>query len=64
VRLDPDSGKPKVEAQLPPLATLDAESQTAQGQSALFADRYFLLASPSVGGYTGFTQLLEVTPLP
>ena len=64
VTLDADTGKPTVEAQLPPLATLDAQSQTAQGQAALFADRYFLLQSPSVGGYTGFTQLLEVAPLP
>ena len=64
VKLDPNTGKPTVEAQLPPLDTLDAESQTALGQAALFAGHYYLLQSPSVGGYTGFTQLLEVTPLP
>jgi hypothetical protein len=65
VRLDADTGKATVEAALPPpLNQVDAESQTAQGQSAFFAGRYFLLESPSVGGYTGFTELLEVTPLP
>ncbi|HZV26788.1 MAG TPA: hypothetical protein VFG00_10900 [Acidothermaceae bacterium] len=64
VRLDADNGKPTVEAALPPLHTLDAQSQTASGQAALFADRYFLLQSPSVGGYTGFTHLLSVSPLP
>jgi hypothetical protein len=64
VKLDANTGKPTVEAQLPPLDTLDAELQTAQGQAAFSEGRYFLLQSPSVGGYTGFTQLLEVTPLP
>ena len=64
VKLDADTGKPTVEAQLPPLDTIDAGSQAGQGQAAVFANDYFLLQSPSVGGYTGFTQLLRVTPLP
>lgn len=64
VRLDPNTGKPTVEAQLPPLDQLAAEMQTIAGQAAFFANDYFLLQSPSVGGYTGFTQLLRVTPLP
>jgi hypothetical protein len=64
VKLDPDTGKPNVEAALPPLDTLDAYSQTALLQAALFAGNYFLFQSPAVGGGTGFTQLLEVTPLP
>lgn len=64
VKLDADTGKPTVEAALPPLDKLDAESQTAQGQAAFSEGSYFLLQSPSVGGYTGFTQLLRVTPLP
>ena len=53
-----------MEAQLPPLDTIDAGSQAGQGQAAVFANDYFLLQPPSVGGYTGFTQLLRVTPLP
>jgi hypothetical protein len=64
VRLDANTGKPTVEAQLPPPDTSAAESQTAAGQAAFFAGSYFLLQSPSVDGYTGFTQLLRVTPLP
>ena len=64
VRLDPNTGKPTVEAQLPPLDQLAAELQTAAGQAAFFGGSYFLLQSPSVGGYTGFTQLVRVTPLP
>jgi hypothetical protein len=64
VRLDPNTGKPTVEAQLPPLDLNTAESQTAAGQAAFFAGNYFLLQSPSVGGYTGFAQLLRITPLP
>jgi hypothetical protein len=64
VKLDPDTGKPTVEATLPPLDQLAAESQTGAGQAAFFDGSYFLLQSPSVGGYTGFTQLLRVTPLP
>jgi len=48
---------------LPPLDQLAAESQTLEGQAAFFGGSYFLLQSPSVGGYTGFTQLLRVTPL-
>ena len=64
VKLDPNTGKPTVEAVLPPLAQLDAELQTASRQSAFSQGSYFLLQSPSVGGYTGFTQLLRVTPLP
>ena len=64
VRLDPDSGKAKLEATLPQsLNQVDAESQTAVGQAAFSQGNYFLLQSPSVGGYTGFTQLLSVTPL-
>jgi hypothetical protein len=63
VKLDADTGKPTVEAALPPLDQLDAESQTATGQAAFFAGSYFLLQSPLVGGYTGFTQLLCVSPL-
>jgi hypothetical protein len=64
VRLDADSGKATVEAALPPpLTQLDAASQTAQGQSAFFGGSYFLLQSPSVGGYTSFTQLLRVAPV-
>ncbi len=64
VRLDADTGKPTAEAVLPPLDQLDAEMQTASGQSAFSQGSYFLLQSPSVGGYTGFTKLLRVTPLP
>lgn len=65
VRLDADNGKATVEAALPPPRTqLDAASQTAHGESAFYAGDYFLLQSPSVGGYTSFTQLLRVTPLP
>lgn len=64
VRLDPNTGKATVEAQLPPLDQLAAEMQTIAGQAAFSQGRYFLLQSPSVGGYTGFTQLLRVTPLP
>ena len=64
VKLDADTGKPTVEAALPPLDKLDAESQSALGQAAFSQGSYFLLQSPSVGGYTGFTQLLRVTPLP
>jgi hypothetical protein len=64
VRLNADTGRPTVEAVLPPLDQLAAESQTAVGQAAFFAGSYFRLQSPSVGGYTGFTQLLRVTPSP
>jgi hypothetical protein len=64
VRLDANTGKRTVEAALPPLDQLAAESQTASGQAAFFAGNYFLLQSPSVGGNTGFTQVLRVTPLP
>lgn len=64
VKLDADTGKPTVEAVLPALSQLDAEAQTAVGQGAISQGSYFLLQSPSVGGYTGFTQLLRVTPLP
>jgi hypothetical protein len=64
VELDSNTGKPTVEAVLPPLDQLAADSQTAAGQAAFFAGSYFLLQSPSIGGYTGFTQLLRVTPLP
>ncbi len=64
VKLDPNTGRPAVEAVLPPLAQPAADSQTAAGQAAFFGGSYFLLQSPSVGGYTGFTQLLRVTPLP
>ena len=64
VRFDPNTGKPTVEAALPPLDQLAAESQTLERQAAFSAGNYFLLQSPSVGGYTGFTQLLRVTPLP
>jgi len=65
VRLDADNGKATVEAALPPpLDTLDVASQTASGQAALSEGSYYLLQSPSVRGYTGFTQLLRVTPLP
>jgi hypothetical protein len=67
VRLDPSTGKPTVEAVLPPLDQLAAESQTGAEQAAFFAGSYFLLQSlqsPSESGYTGFTQLLRVTPLP
>ena len=64
VKLDPNTGKPTVEAVLPPLDQLDAESQTAPEQAAFSQGSYFLLQSPSVGGYTGFTQLLRVSPLP
>jgi hypothetical protein len=64
VRLNADTGKPTVEAVLPPLDQLDAESQTGSGQAAFSDGSYFLLQSPSVGGYTGFTQLRRVTPLP
>jgi hypothetical protein len=63
VKLDADTGKPTVEAVLPPLDELEAESQTAPGQAAFSQGSYFLLQSPSVGGYTGFTQLLRVSPL-
>jgi hypothetical protein len=66
VRLDPNTGKPTVEAQLPPLDQLAAEFQTGAGQAAFFAGSYFLLqslSSPSESGYTGFTQLLRITPL-
>jgi hypothetical protein len=65
VRLDPNTGKPTVEAQLPPLDQLAAEMQTIAGQAAFFAGNYFLLQalqSPSESGYTAFTQLLRVTP--
>ncbi|HEY5202469.1 MAG TPA: hypothetical protein VIJ31_16335 [Acidothermaceae bacterium] len=64
VKLDADTGKPTVEAVLPPLDQLAAEMQTASGQAAFSQGSYFLLQSPSVGGYTGFTQLLRVMPLP
>jgi hypothetical protein len=64
VKLDPNTGKPTVEATLPPLDLLDAELQTAPEQAAFSQGSYFLLQSPSVGGYTGFTQLLRVSPLP
>jgi hypothetical protein len=65
VKLDPNTGKPTVEAALPPLDQLAAESQTVAGQAAIFGGNYYyLLQSPSVGGYTGFTQLLRVTQLP
>jgi len=64
VKLDPNTAKPTVEAVLPPLDQLDAESQTAAGQAAFFGGSYFLLQSPSVGGYTGFKDLLRFTPLP
>jgi hypothetical protein len=63
VRLDPDTGKPTVEAQLPPLDIVAAESGTTPDTAAVFSGKYFLLQSPSVGGYTGPTQLLRVTPL-
>src|SRR6185437_5793161 len=46
VRLDPNTGKPTVEAQLPPLDQLAAEMQTIAGQAAFFANDYFLLQSP------------------
>jgi hypothetical protein len=64
VRLDPRTGKPTVEAQLPPLDQVAAESGTTPDTAAFFAGDYFLLQTPSLGGYTGFTQLLRVTPLP
>ncbi len=64
VRLDPNTGKPTVEAQLPPLDQLAAESGTTPGTAVIFAGSYFLLQSPQTGGYTGFTQLLRITPLP
>ncbi|HEY0868923.1 MAG TPA: hypothetical protein VGD55_00850 [Acidothermaceae bacterium] len=67
VRLDPNTGKPTVEAQLPPLDQLAAEMQTVAGQAAFYAGHYFLLQtlqSPSESGYTGFTQLLRITLLP
>jgi hypothetical protein len=67
VRLDPNTGKLTVEAQLPPLDQLAAEMQTIPGQAAFFAGNYFLLQqlqSPSESGYSRFTQLLKVTPLP
>jgi hypothetical protein len=67
VRLDPNTGKPTVEAQLPPLDQLAAEMQTIAGQAAFFAGNYFLLQqlqSPSESGYERFTQLLRITPLP
>ena len=61
VRLDPNTGKPTVEAQLPPLDRIAAESGTTPDTAAFFAGNYFRLGAPSVGGYTGFTQLLRVT---
>ncbi len=65
VRLDPDTGKPIVEAQLPPLDLVAAESGTAPETAAFFAGNYFLLQSPGTSGSTyDFTQLLRVTPLP
>jgi len=64
VKLDASTGKPTVEAVLPPLDQLDAETQTASGEAAISQGSYFLLQAPSVRGYTGFTQLLRVTPLP
>jgi hypothetical protein len=65
VRLDPDTGKPTVEAQLPPLDQVAAESGTTPETAAFFAGSYFLLQSPATGGSTDdFTQLLRITPLP
>jgi hypothetical protein len=64
VRLDPNSGKPTVEAQLPPLDPVAAESGTTPETAALFSGHYFLVQSPLVGGYSGLAQLLRVTPRP
>jgi hypothetical protein len=64
VRLDPNTGKARVEAVLPATFNLATDGSTAAGQAAFSQGSYFLLQSPSVGGYTGFTQLLRVTPLP
>jgi hypothetical protein len=64
VRLDPNTGKPTVEAALPPVDQLIAESGTTPETAAFFAGDYFLLRSPFLGGYSDFTQLLRVTPLP
>jgi hypothetical protein len=65
VRLDPDTGKPTIEAQLPPLDQLAAESGTTPETAAFFSGSYFLLQSPATGGSTyDFTQLLRITPLP
>jgi hypothetical protein len=65
LRLDPNTGKPTVEAQLPPLDLVAAESGTTPETSAFFAGNYFLLQSPATGGSTDdFTQLLRITPLP
>ena len=65
VRLDPDTGRPTVEAQLPPLDPIAAESGTTPETAAFLAGSYFLLQSPGTGGSTDdFTQLLKVTPLP
>jgi hypothetical protein len=64
VKLDPNTAKPTVEAALPPLDQLAAESGTTPETAAFFAGNYFLLQSPFLGGYSDFTQLLRVTPLP
>lgn len=63
VKLDPNTGKPTVEAALPPVDQLVAESGTTPETAAFFAGNYFLLRSPFLGGYSDFTQLLRVTPL-
>jgi hypothetical protein len=67
VRLDPNTGKPTVEAQLPPLDQLAAESGTPPETAAFFGGNYFLLqslSSPSESSYNRFTQLLRISPLP
>jgi hypothetical protein len=63
VKLDPNTGKPTVEAALRPLDQLAAESGTTPETAAFFAGSYFLLQSPALVS-TGLTQLLRVTPFP
>jgi hypothetical protein len=64
IKLNADNGKATIEAVLPATADLANSGGTEAGTAAFSEGKYFLLQSPSVGGYTGFTQLLRVTPQP
>jgi hypothetical protein len=64
LRIDPDTGAATVEAKLPPLPELAAQTGASPGSIALFDGACFVLEPPfQQGGYLGYSSLARITPL-
>jgi hypothetical protein len=64
LRIDPDTGQAIVEAQLPALPQLAAQTGASPGSIAFYLGACFVLEPPfQQGGYLGYSSVARITPL-